>query len=717
MTQQITVWLVAGCIAGTLWLDWPASAKDAVDAAPKGSSFSVANSVRDTLQRLQPFGSSLLTSQAVGIQFSVLSVDAQAADDVFFGSKNEFETLVQKLAPQTELRVEEAQQVFSWNRIVRTSLIPILLEEVERMSPDASLSIIATPHVVTLLGRERSLEMAIPTSGPLLAAGTADPEFSGLERLRLTPTLPSSNRIRIESVFVLRQKAAEHADVPEFNVRSTKTLLHEDQSVAILLREAEDSTRALLVFMTSGQAKQVVAEQGTRGKPEVGNNDTPEPASQNAKLIKEIRELRKLIQSVRGDVLKLRSALKQQVTEASQPREPLEPDGGQSTTEAIHAQIEQALDQSVEIDATEMPLKDVLQQLSQAANINVVVDTTALEEEGFTVEHPVTITVRGVSLKSVLKLLLHDLKLNWVVEDEVLKITSQLRSEGKLTVQAYRAPELTGQETDREERLDRLKDLITATVAPDSWSEVGGPATIGVFARGNSLVIRQTRDVHDQIYVLLQSLTRLMDAQSPDNVRSVVPRNSLGQSRIPVEVIDRLQIEKLPNGLKRPIVVVESPLEDPRGPSLLRDNPRRRSTGQPLQVDSGKPQTSAVTKLPPVRVSSGRYLNISPQTVALVVRSYTPSRKLLLKLLADGEPEPEAARKLVEHIRSSINPSSWKSADVQAEVVINNTVRIGIRHTPGTHDRIRRLLERMEAEVKVDEPDDEADTGQTTTND
>ena len=66
-----------------------------------------------------------------------------------------------------------------------------------------------------------------------------------------------------------------------------------------------------------------------------------------------------------------------------------------------------------------------------------------------------------------------------------------------------------------------LIQLITQTVAPDSWQEVGGAGTIQPFNTTLSLVVRQTQQVHDEIADLLEQLRRLQDLQVTIEVRFV----------------------------------------------------------------------------------------------------------------------------------------------------------------------------------------------------
>ena len=68
---------------------------------------------------------------------------------------------------------------------------------------------------------------------------------------------------------------------------------------------------------------------------------------------------------------------------------------------------------------------------------------------------------------------------------------------------------------------DSLIDLITSTVKPQSWSDVGGPGSIAPFEVNLSLVVSQTQEVHEEIVDLLEQLRRLQDLQVTIEVRFI----------------------------------------------------------------------------------------------------------------------------------------------------------------------------------------------------
>ncbi|MDZ4781504.1 MAG: hypothetical protein SGJ19_14735 [Planctomycetia bacterium] len=68
---------------------------------------------------------------------------------------------------------------------------------------------------------------------------------------------------------------------------------------------------------------------------------------------------------------------------------------------------------------------------------------------------------------------------------------------------------------------DSLIELITSTIQPTTWTDVGGTGAIQEYANNLTLVISQTQDVHEEIADLLEQLRRLQDLQVTIEVRFI----------------------------------------------------------------------------------------------------------------------------------------------------------------------------------------------------
>ena len=273
-------------------------------------------------------------------------------------------------------------------------------------------------------------------------------------------------------------------------------------------------------------------------------------------------------------------------------------------------EIERRLQTPVLLEFSGEPLASVIDYLSKLAEVNVYLDPQGLQQEAVTTDMPVSITLsQEVTLKSALKLILEPLHLSYVIEDEVLKITSEQMRSGDTYIKTYNVADLVvpipnftpsnnqglaGAYNDAMRRVsftggggfggglmgsplavmashngakasagidpnvmaqmtggggtmggampsatpmgmggpggaggasmadfDSLISLITATVQPESWEDVGGPGTVAPFETNLSLVIRQTEEVHEEIVDLLEQLRRMQDLQVTIEVRFI----------------------------------------------------------------------------------------------------------------------------------------------------------------------------------------------------
>src|SRR5262245_6219057 len=243
------------------------------------------------------------------------------------------------------------------------------------------------------------------------------------------------------------------------------------------------------------------------------------------------------------------------------------------------------------------------------AGVNVYLDPQGLNAEGVTTDTPVTLNLtQPISLKSALNLMLSPLGLSYVIQNEVLRITSEQTRDSNTYAKAYYVADLVmpipnfipnaslglpgaireslnamtgmgimprspsgaipltiaknegqpqagqtstevlaqinnfggpggmqnirnpaggngfgpgGAGQGAQPDFDSLTELITSTIAPQSWQEVGGPGAITGYENNLSLVVSQTQEVHEQVADLLEQLRRLQDLQVTIEVRFI----------------------------------------------------------------------------------------------------------------------------------------------------------------------------------------------------
>jgi len=220
--------------------------------------------------------------------------------------------------------------------------------------------------------------------------------------------------------------------------------------------------------------------------------------------------------------------------------------------------LDAVLDQHLSIEFTDMPLSDVANWFSGKLETAVVLDHRSLEDAGIGSDTPVTREVDGISARAALKLVLDDMDLTCLEQDGVLLVTTQDKAETELFTRVYPVGDLTplvprevpyhrgggmmgggnrkaGEEPPAKSTVaaappvanelaqpprmvpdfDSLIEVMTTTVKPQTWDEVGGPGSISELVAAKSIVISQTREVHDEVLELLRALRAAKQAGDP----------------------------------------------------------------------------------------------------------------------------------------------------------------------------------------------------------
>lgn len=93
--------------------------------------------------------------------------------------------------------------------------------------------------------------------------------------------------------------------------------------------------------------------------------------------------------------------------------------------------------QGVDISFIDTPLSDAMDFLADAHDITIIIDEVTLNEENVPPDTPIDLELSGITLRSALKIMLEPLGLTYIIEDEVMKITTIIAAEEKLTTRVY----------------------------------------------------------------------------------------------------------------------------------------------------------------------------------------------------------------------------------------------------------------------------------------
>jgi hypothetical protein len=175
---------------------------------------------------------------------------------------------------------------------------------------------------------------------------------------------------------------------------------------------------------------------------------------------------------------------------------------------AAERRIEAALDSPLRapLDFVEMPLSNVVQVLSEDYQIPIVIDVAALDAVASSPDVEVTIAIGNVTLRSAFELMLKSVgegDLTYIVDNEVLLITTLEEAEKRLEVVVYRVDDLLDGD---DGTCERLIDVIVASVEQESWMENGTGEGEALSFPPGMIVIAQTRRVHAEVERLLDHM-------------------------------------------------------------------------------------------------------------------------------------------------------------------------------------------------------------------
>lgn len=183
--------------------------------------------------------------------------------------------------------------------------------------------------------------------------------------------------------------------------------------------------------------------------------------------------------------------------------------GGESED---YSRIRSKLNAPTAIEMFDVPLADAMQEIGRLHDLPILIDRPSLADAGVDAGMPITAQYRGVRLRDALDYLLDEYDLTYLIDDEVLLITTPEEAEMRLTLRVYPVIDLVRMRAGEGERLsmdfDSLVSLLQSSVDYTTWDEVGGPGSLSPFPQRAALVVRQTQRTQAEIEDLLTELRR-----------------------------------------------------------------------------------------------------------------------------------------------------------------------------------------------------------------
>ena len=199
-------------------------------------------------------------------------------------------------------------------------------------------------------------------------------------------------------------------------------------------------------------------------------------------------------------------------------------------------QLEQLLEQPVTMRVSNATVNDIVAMLRGALPVNVLLDAKSLEDLAYDKKDLLhAASPAPIKLRQALDLLLKGAQLDFIIENDVLLITSHFKAENIPVTKFYDVSDLlrpAGVEHEHENvDFDSLINQISLHVLPPSFSNNNGQPKIFPFENGDLLVIPHSRRGHDEITKLLNELRRGRGLKIPDTLKIVAPAVNLAQQQ------------------------------------------------------------------------------------------------------------------------------------------------------------------------------------------
>ncbi|HEV3259803.1 MAG TPA: hypothetical protein VG013_23245 [Gemmataceae bacterium] len=191
--------------------------------------------------------------------------------------------------------------------------------------------------------------------------------------------------------------------------------------------------------------------------------------------------------------------------------------GKQIQVTAKERAILDALNRPVTVHFQSSKFQDVIEFLSLCADQTIIPDKDSLKDADIDYDTPVSLNVKGLSLRTVLRQVLGGFGLTYVVKDEIIQVVSTERARKMMTVRAYSVADLVRIGGLNELRfgpgagnfqmmqsVTQLIDMIQGMADPESWKANGGEGTVIFDAASMSLAIRQSAEVHTMLGGMLR---------------------------------------------------------------------------------------------------------------------------------------------------------------------------------------------------------------------
>ncbi len=180
---------------------------------------------------------------------------------------------------------------------------------------------------------------------------------------------------------------------------------------------------------------------------------------------------------------------------------------------AKEKELLRTLNSTISVDFKNFRFDDVIEYLQTYLGQPILVDKESLKDADTSYDTPVTLKLKGVTARTVLRKILADQGLTYVIRNETIQVTSPERAKEMMVVRKYYIGDLLANLGDlgplgqlgltplanaanAAANAAKIIEMIEDSVDPQSWRKNGGNGTITYHAPSMSLIIKQSAEVH-----------------------------------------------------------------------------------------------------------------------------------------------------------------------------------------------------------------------------
>lgn len=201
---------------------------------------------------------------------------------------------------------------------------------------------------------------------------------------------------------------------------------------------------------------------------------------------------------------------------------------------AAEQKIRRAMQTKIDVTLKRMELRDFVAFVGKQGKFPVWINEIALSEEGIIIQEHLTDELHNVTIEQALNWTLEPLGLTWLIDDEILQVTTEIDAEEKLLTRTYDVQKLLSlSEADGGGCADSsafaigasgchmsafvrragwlVEILVQETSGP--WMEISGTGGT-VSGLGDTMTVRQTAKVQQEVERLLVALNSIAKGNS-----------------------------------------------------------------------------------------------------------------------------------------------------------------------------------------------------------